>query len=75
MEYRQITLVKGVDNYIFRYRFGEEERLVEEMARCAGDPSSDFDWFDAAVLSYNVNKNLEKELNEVEKELGDIGLL
>jgi hypothetical protein len=68
--YKEIILDKGENKYIFRYRFGEEQKIFDAMGECAEDPRTDFDWFDAAVLSYNVNRRLSEELDNVEKDLG-----
>ncbi len=62
---RQLSLVKGEQRYIFRYEPGEEAEVINAFASWAGDPDSDFDWFDAAVLSYQMGRRLERELDEV----------
>ena len=35
------------------------------LASLASDPASDFDWFDAAVLSYQLGRRLEMELDQL----------
>lgn len=62
---RQLSLVKGSEKYIFRYRPGDEANVIQAFASLAADSSSEFDWFDAAVLSYQMGRRLEKELDEV----------
>ena len=64
-ETRQLSLVKGDHRYLFRYRPGNEADVIAAFAGLASDDSSDFDWFDAAVLSYQMGRRIEVELNEL----------
>jgi len=64
---RQLSLVKGTDRYVFRYPCGHEADVVDRFARLASDRSTGFDWFDAAVLSYQMGRRLEKELEPISK--------
>jgi hypothetical protein len=59
---RQLSLVKGHHRYVFRYEAGREAEIIANFASMAADPDSDFDWFDAAVLSYQMGRRLEMEL-------------
>ncbi len=62
---RQLSLVKGDDRYVFRYPTGHEADVIDRFASLASDHDSDFDWFDAAVLSYQMGRRLEKELDQI----------
>lgn len=62
---RQLSLVKGDERFVFRYSSGTEAQVIDAFATMASDRSSKFDWFDAAVLSYQMGRRLEKELDEV----------
>ena len=64
---RQLSLVKGKERYVFRYSAGQEADVIDRFASLATDRGSDFDWFDAAVLSYQMGRRLEKELDQVAK--------
>lgn len=64
---RQLSLVKGSERFVFRYMAGDEARVIDAFAAMASDRSTDFDWFDAAVLSYQMGRRLETELDEVAK--------
>ncbi|MCG3138448.1 MAG: hypothetical protein HJJLKODD_02313 [Phycisphaerae bacterium] len=64
---RQLSLVKGTQQYVFRYRAGEEARIINAFAELAVDSASEFDWFDAAVLSYQMGRRLERELEPNER--------
>jgi len=62
---RQLSLVKGEERFVFRYEAGHEPDVIDAFASLAGDESSCFDWFDAAVLSYQMGRRLETELDQV----------
>ena len=55
---RQLSLVKGDHRYVFRYQAGREADIIATFASMASDPGKDFDWFDAAVLSYQIGRGL-----------------
>lgn len=61
---QQLSLVKGSHRYVFRYPAGCEADVIGAFASLASDPGSNFDWFDAAVLSYQMGRRLELELDE-----------
>ncbi len=62
---RQLSLVKGEERFLFRYQAGQEAEVIDSFASLAGDVASEFDWFDAAVLSYQMGRRLETELDQV----------
>ena len=62
---RQLSLVKGQHKFIFRYEPGNEPAVINAFAGLASDDHSEFDWFDAAVLSYQMGRRLERELDRV----------
>ena len=62
---RQLSLVKGEERFVFRYEAGHEPKVIDAFASLAGDQSSCFDWFDAAVLSYQMGRRLETELDQI----------
>jgi hypothetical protein len=64
-EVRQLSLVKGKHRYLFRYHSGMEADVIGAFAGLDSDGSNDFDWFDAAVLSYQMGRRLEMELDEL----------
>ncbi|HNQ21665.1 MAG TPA: hypothetical protein PKK06_01075 [Phycisphaerae bacterium] len=61
---RQLTLVKGTERFIFRYQPGQEAEVIDAFAGLAADRSRGFNWFDAAVLSYQMGRRLETELDQ-----------
>lgn len=64
-EARQLSLVKGSERFLFRYPAGQETQVIDAFASLASDRASRFDWFDAAVLSYQMGRRLETELDEI----------
>jgi len=65
MVIRQLSLVKGEERFVFRYQAGQETKVIDAFASLAADNSSPFDWFDAAVLSYQMGRRLETELDQI----------
>lgn len=55
---RQLVLNKGLEKYIFRYDSGREDELLDALIEQAKDRKVDFDWFDAAVLSFKLTQSL-----------------
>ncbi|NLE30611.1 MAG: hypothetical protein GX629_13175 [Phycisphaerae bacterium] len=64
MELRQISLVKGAQRYVFRYSPGNEPEIIETFVDLADDIESEFDWFDAAVLSYQMGKQMTRQVDQ-----------
>lgn len=53
---RTVSLSKNGHTYMFRYPTGQEDLVVEEIMYLADDRSADFDWMDAATLSFQVTE-------------------
>ena len=64
---RQLSLVKGKHRYLFRYDAGPRRRSSPRLRSMAADPKQEFDWFDAAVMSYQMGRRLEMDLEDVKK--------
>lgn len=62
---RCLSMVKGRHRFVFRYVEGRESELLASFVALANDPQSEFDWFDAAVLSYQMGQQLARELDSV----------
>jgi hypothetical protein len=62
---RSLSMVKGEQRFVFRYAEGCEGELLSSLVALANDPDSDFDWFDAAVLSYQLGQQLAHEFGPV----------
>ncbi len=65
---RQLVLNKGTEKYIFRYDSGREDELLDALIEQAKDKRTDFDWFDAAVLSFKLAQSL---VGQADKLLGE----
>ena len=64
---QQVVLVKGKHRYLFRYQQGSELAALDAFVALASNMHSDFDRFDAAVLSYQISKGFR----ETDDELAD----
>jgi len=51
---RTVLLNKGSHRYLFRYNEGGECDVLEAIAELAGNAGNNFDWLDAATLSFQV---------------------
>ncbi len=62
---RQLILNKGTEKFIFRYDSGSEDELLDALIEQAKDKRTDFDWFDAAVLSFKLTQMLIGQADEL----------
>jgi hypothetical protein len=65
---QQLVLNKGTEKFIFRYDSGCEDQLLDALIEHAKDKRTNFDWFDAAVLSFKLAQSL---INQADKLLGE----
>lgn len=59
---KTLSLVKGDEQFCFRYEVGEEAKVLEALIDMVNRRELAFDWFDAAVLSHQLGQHLAKEL-------------
>ena len=69
---RQLVLNKGAEKFIFRYENGREDKLLDALIEQAKDKRTDFDWFDAAVLSFKLTQSLIGQADELLRENRDV---
>jgi hypothetical protein len=62
---RQMVLNKGGEKFIFRYEEGCENELIDALIEQAKDNRTNFDWFDAAVLSFKLSQLLVGQADEL----------
>ncbi len=62
---RCLSMGKGEHRYVFQYHEGCESTLLASFVALANDPRSEFDWFDAAVLSYQLGDQLTNQFEPV----------
>jgi len=62
---RQLVLNKGAEKFIFRYENGSEDELLDALIDQAKDDRTNFDWFDAAVLSFKLTQLLVGQADEL----------
>jgi hypothetical protein len=65
---RQLVLNKGKEKFIFRYESGCEDKLLDALIEQAKDRRTNFDWFDAAVLSFKLTQSLIGQADEILRE-------
>ena len=65
---RQLVLNKAAEKFIFRYDNGCEDKLLDALIEQAKDERTDFDWFDAAVLSFKLTQSLIGQADELLRE-------
>jgi len=68
---RQLTLNKGNEKFVFRFEDGHEDELLDALIDQARDKRTDFDWFDAAVLSFKLTQSLIGEAEQLINENPD----
>lgn len=59
----QVALVKDGHHFVFRYEEGDEESLIQVLMDSASRTDLGFNWFDAAMLSRQVNEKLLERLD------------
>ena len=62
---KELSLLKADETFIFRYEPGHEETVLDAIVETANDRGNRFDWFDAAVLSFQLSKNLVEEADRL----------
>lgn len=62
---KQLILNKGQEKYIYRYESGCEGQLLDAIVDQANDSATNFDWFDAAVLSFKLTQTLMYEADKL----------
>jgi hypothetical protein len=55
---RCLSLTKGRHHYVFWYSAGQEAHLLATLVELAQSAGTNFDWLDAAVLSYQMGKRI-----------------
>mgnify|MGYP001594815487 CR=1 FL=1 len=68
---QQLVLNKGKEKYVFRYDAGREDELLDALIDQAKDKRTDFDWFDAAVLSFKLTQSLIRQADNLLGENAD----
>ena len=59
---KTLSLVKGNQHFCFRYEVGSEAKVLDALVEMVNRRDTNFDWFDAAVLSHQLGQHLAKEL-------------
>ena len=72
---RQMVLNKGAEKFIFRYEPGHEDQLLDALIDQVKDRRTDFDWFDAAVLSFKLSQALIGRAEGILRDDADVKLV
>jgi hypothetical protein len=67
---KQLDLIKGNQRFVFQYEVGEEAKMMDTLIEFVNNRDLPFDWFDAAVLAYQLGQHLAKELKTLPKKEG-----
>jgi len=61
-ELKMLSLMKGHQHFCFRYEVGDESKVLDALVEMVNQHDTNFDWFDAAVMSHQLGQHLAKEL-------------
>ena len=60
--YKELSLLKGDENYVFRYTpgggAGEQQAVLNSIVDCAKNKNTNIDWFDAVILSSKLSRQI-----------------
>lgn len=59
---RTIEFARDGHTFVFSYHEGQEAEVIASFVELADDPDSDFDWYDAAVLSFQMGKSAGRRM-------------
>ena len=58
-------LNKGTEKFIFRYDSGCEDKLLDALIEQVKNHRTNFDWFDAAVISFKLTQSLISQADKL----------
>lgn len=61
-----VTLVKGVHRWTFSCDAGDEQELLRRVSELASRQDAPFDWFDAALVTHQLNRRLMPGLRRID---------
>ena len=64
---QQLSMVKGDEKFIFYYELGQEQKLSDHLINMARNDETSFDWFDAAVMSYQLGRRIRENGKHISK--------
>ena len=65
MDTKTIELAKNGHFFIVKYGAGLEDQVVEHLITMADDRESQFDWMDAAALSFEVTQSAATDFIDI----------
>ncbi|MFN7022235.1 MAG: hypothetical protein ACK4WH_13035 [Phycisphaerales bacterium] len=61
-----VTLVKGIHRWTFSCDAGDEPELLRRLSELASRQDAPFDWFDAALVTHQLNRRLMPGLRRID---------
>ncbi len=61
----ELTFEKEGHRYVFRYDAGDEQTMLDAIERMVARPDSLLTWYDAAMLSSQLGKNMQEQLKQI----------
>ena len=61
----ELVYEKDGHRYVFRYEAGEEQSMLDAIERLVAMPDSQLTWYDAAMLSSQLGRNMQQQLKQI----------
>lgn len=61
----ELVFEKEGHRYVFRYEAGEEQVMLDTIERMVAKPDSPLSWYDAAMLSGQLGRNMQNQLKQI----------
>lgn len=68
-----LALVKGEERFIFLYTDRNKAETLRTLGRYASDPTINFSWYDAAVLSQKLRQNQQDDPLRIDRVVQESG--
>jgi hypothetical protein len=68
-----LALSKGEERFIFLYTDANKSETLRTLGRFAADPTLNFSWYDAAVLSQRLRQEQPDQRRRVDQPVVDSG--
>lgn len=56
-----VSITRNGQTYMFIYRDGMRTDMLRQIGKMAADPSIDFSWYDAALVSQRIRQTMHDE--------------
>ena len=62
---KKLVLLKNGQRYLFAFEAGDERQVFATLVELVKDPDNDLDWFDAAVLSDQMGRQMGQQMQQI----------